>query len=386
MNDKRIISIYLPQFHPIPENDKWWGKGFTEWTNVTRATPLLKGHYQPHLPSDLGFCDLRLSDTREAQAELARQHGIYGFCYYHYWFNGHRLLNRPIDEVLASGKPDFPFMFCWANENWSRRWNEEDQAILMKHEYSLEDDERHINFLIPFFKDKRYIKVGNKPVFSIYRSDLFPDITKTIDLWRKVVRRHGFDDIYMINVQYFAKTFIDPAAYHFDASLAFQPNWAQAPSRLFGTWKDKLLHKLKIRESIYTVNYIAYYKDFVAQMMKAKPFDYKCYPSITPGWDNSARKKRKGAILLDSTPQLFSAWLADTLEKFKPYSKEENFIFINAWNEWAEGNHLEPCQKWGRAYLEALRDTLQSNHLTVENHEGSAQKDLSSVHQVPTRS
>ena len=192
--DVRPIAIYLPQFHPIPENDQWWGKGFTEWTNVARATPLLPGHYQPHLPSDLGFYDLRLADTREAQAELARQHGIYGFCYYHYWFNGHRLLNRPVDEVLASGKPDFPFMFCWANENWSRRWNEEDQAILIKHDYSFEDDERHINFLIPFFKDKRYIKVGNKPVFSIYRSDLFPDIARTIDIWRKVVRQHGFDD------------------------------------------------------------------------------------------------------------------------------------------------------------------------------------------------
>jgi len=380
MTNIRPIAIYLPQFHPIPENDAWWGKGFTEWTNVTRATPLLKGHYQPHLPSDLGFYDLRLADTREAQAELARQHGIYGFCYYHYWFNGHRLLNRPIDEVLASGKPDFPFMFCWANENWSRRWNEEDQAILMKHEYSLEDDERHINFLIPFFKDKRYIKVGNKPVFSIYRSDLFPDIAKTIELWRMVVRRHGFDDIYMINTQYFAKTFIDPAAYNFDASMGFQPNWAQAPSRLFGNWKDKLLHKLNIRESIYVANYIAYYKDFVARMIKTSSYNYKCYPSITPGWDNSARKKRKGAILLDSTPQLFSAWLEDVLGKFKPYSKEENFIFINAWNEWAEGNHLEPCQKWGRAYLEAFRDTLQSNHLTVEHYAPGAQKDLSPVH------
>jgi lipopolysaccharide biosynthesis protein len=380
MTNIRPIAIYLPQFHPIPENDAWWGKGFTEWTNVTRATPLLKGHYQPHLPSDLGFYDLRLADTREAQAELARQHGIYGFCYYHYWFNGHRLLNRPIDEVLASNKPDFPFMFCWANENWSRRWNEEDQAILIKHEYSLEDDERHINFLIPFFKDKRYIKVGNKPVFSIYRSDLFPDIAKTIELWRKVVRRHGFDDIYMINTQYFAKTFIDPMAYNFDASMSFQPNWAQGPSRLFGSWKDKLLRKLNIRESIYVENYIAYYKDFVDQMMKVPPYGYKCYPSVMPGWDNSARKRKKAAILLDSSPQLFSTWFSDVLAKFKPYSKDENFIFINAWNEWAEGNHLEPCQRWGRAYLEAVKDALDRYNSQPLKHASRSQENLPQIH------
>jgi hypothetical protein len=184
----------------------------------------------------------------------------------------------------------------------------------------------------------------------------------------------------MINMQYFKNTFIDPAAFNFDASMGFQPNWAQAPSRLFGSWKDKLMHKLNIRESIYVANYIAYYKDFVAGMMETSSYNYKCYPSVTPGWDNSARKKRKGAILLDSTPQLFSAWLEDVLKKFKPYSKEENFIFINAWNEWAEGNHLEPCQKWGRAYLEAFRDTLQSNHLTVEHYAPGTQKDLSPVH------
>ena len=356
--DIRPIAIYLPQFHPIAENDEWWGKGFTEWTNVTRAKPVLKGHYQPHLPSDLGFYDLRLADAREEQARLAKEYGIYGFCYYHYWFNGHRLLNRPVDEVLASGKPDFPFMFCWANENWSRRWNEEDANILMKHDYSLEDDEQHIKFLLPFFKDDRYIKVDNKPVFAIYRSDLFPDMAATIDLWRRIVREHGFEDLYMINVQYFAKTFIDPAKQHFDASLAFQPNWDKAPSRLFGSLKDKLLHKLNIRESLYAANYITYYEDFIKAMMAIPPYDYKCYPSVTPGWDNSARKRRKGAILLDSTPELFATWLEETVKKFKPYSPEENFIFVNAWNEWAEGNHLEPDQKWGRKYLEAFRETM----------------------------
>ncbi|HLZ88536.1 MAG TPA: glycoside hydrolase family 99-like domain-containing protein [Puia sp.] len=355
----RPVAIYLPQFHPIAENDEWWGKGFTEWTNVTKAKPLLKDHYQPHLPADLGFYDLRLADAREEQARLAREYDVYGFCYYHYWFNGHRLLNRPVDEVLASGKPDLPFMFCWANENWSRRWNEEDQAILMKHEYSFEDDEQHINFLMPFFKDPRYIKVGNKPVFAIYRADLFPDMKKTIGIWRRVARENGFDDIYMLTVQYFQHTFVDPKDQGFDAAISFQPNWTKAPSKLFGSFKDKLLHKLKIRESLYRHNYVTTYREFSQRMMSLPAPGYKAYPCVTPGWDNSARKRRRGAILLGSTPQLFAAWLADILRKFKPWSKEENFIFINAWNEWAEGNHLEPCQKWGRAYLEALKETLR---------------------------
>lgn len=355
----KAIAIHLPQFHPIPENDAWWGKGFTEWTNVVKAAPLLNGHYQPHLPSELGFYDLRLEETRIQQAQLAKEHNIYGFCYYHYWFNGKRLLNKPVDEIIASGKPDFPFMLCWANENWTRTWDGLEQNVLLKQDYSAEDDEQHINFLMPIFKDPRYIKIDNKPVFMIYRSDVIPNINATIEIWRKAARINGFDDMYMINVQYNPNTFIDPVTKNFDASMAFQPNWVQSPIRLFGTPKTKLLHKLKIKESLFAANYIQHYRTFAEHMMALPPYSYKCYPCVTPGWDNTARKKRKAAILLDSTPGEFKKWFSHTVKTFVPYSKEENLIFINAWNEWAEGNHLEPCQKWGRAYLEAVKEVLQ---------------------------
>src|SRR5665647_256742 len=189
----RPIAMYLPQFHPIPENDEWWGKGFTEWTNVAKAKPLFKGHYQPHLPADLGFYDLRLEESRIAQAEMAKVNGIYGFCYYHYWFNGKRILERPFQEIFETGKPDFPFMLCWANENWTRTWDGGNHHILLEQKHSPEDDRNHIKALIPYFKDSRYIRVDNKPVFSVYRASLFPDISNTIRIWREEAEKEGLE-------------------------------------------------------------------------------------------------------------------------------------------------------------------------------------------------
>ncbi|MDJ0634982.1 MAG: glycoside hydrolase family 99-like domain-containing protein [Xenococcaceae cyanobacterium MO_188.B29] len=186
-NNIKAIAFYLPQYHPIPENDKWWGKGFTEWTSVAKAKPLFKDHYQPHLPADLGFYDLRLPEVRQAQADLAREYGIYGFCYYHYWFNGKRLLERPFNEVLESGKPDFPFCLCWANENWTRRWDGQDREILIEQKYSVVDDREHIKSLISAFKDPRYIKIDGKPLFLIYRVNSLPDPSLTQKIWREEV-------------------------------------------------------------------------------------------------------------------------------------------------------------------------------------------------------
>lgn len=197
----RAIAFYLPQYHPVPENDEWWGKGFTEWRNVSKARPLFPGHYQPHLPADLGFYDLRLPEVREAQAELARAHGISGFVYYHYWFNGRRILERPFNEVLQSGKPDFPFCLCWANENWTRIWDGGDKHILLEQKYSAQDDLAHIQSLIPAFRDERYIRVNGKPLFLVYRAELIPDPVRTAAIWREAAIKAGVGDLYLARVE-----------------------------------------------------------------------------------------------------------------------------------------------------------------------------------------
>jgi hypothetical protein len=191
----RLIAFYLPQFHPIPENDDWWGKGFTEWRNVVQAKPLFPGHYQPHLPADLGFYDLRVPETRQAQADLAREYGIHGFCYYHYWFKGRRLLERPFNEVLTSGQPDFPFCLCWANESWTRAWDGQSGVILMKQEYSEEDDYQHIRWLSNVFRDKRYIRYEGKPLFLVYRVRDLPNPLQTTEIWRNEARRAGIGEL-----------------------------------------------------------------------------------------------------------------------------------------------------------------------------------------------
>ncbi|MFL6499709.1 MAG: glycoside hydrolase family 99-like domain-containing protein, partial [Candidatus Udaeobacter sp.] len=224
----RAIAFYLPQFHPIPENDAWWGKGFTEWTNVTKARPLFRGHYQPHLPSDLGFYDLRLSETREAQAELAREHGIFGFCYYHYWFHGRRLLERPFQEVLESGRPKFPFCLCWANEPWTRRWLGEGQDTLIAQTYSSEDDEAHSEFLSSVFRDERYITVGDRPVFLLYRPDRHPDPIRFTTLLKSAVRGATGNEPYLIALDA-GHPNEDDRKLGFDATLHFEPQLGLLP-------------------------------------------------------------------------------------------------------------------------------------------------------------
>lgn len=350
----RTIAIHLPQFHPTPENDKWWGKGFTEWTNVTKAKPLFKGHYQPHLPSDLGYYDLRLEQTRVEQAKLAKEYGIEGFCYYHYWFNGKRILNEPLDRILASKEPDFPFMYCWANENWTRRWDGADHEVLMEQKYNFDDDREHIKWLCKnVFSDKRYITINGAPVFVIYRPNLLPDIKKTIEIWREEAIKLGFEKLYVCGFQSMGTNSINPNSDGFDAAIEFQPNWSFLKKT--DIW-SKFRYKFNIgvgAPSIFN------YDLLVKKSIENLPPNYKQYPCITPCWDNSARKKKFAIIIKNSTPQKYYNWLKIIIEKFKPYSLEENFIFINAWNEWAEGNHLEPDQKWGKEYLEVTKKALE---------------------------
>jgi hypothetical protein len=359
-NKNRVIALYLPQFHPTKENNEWWGEGFTEWFNVAKAKPRFIGHYQPHLPADLGFYDLRLSETREAQAVLAKKYGIDGFCYYHYWFNGKRILERPFEEVLKSGKPDFPFMLCWANENWTRGWVDDHHNILLKQEYSKEDDLAHIRYLLPIFKDDRYIKIDGKPVFCIYKSTLFPDIESTIKLWREEASKVGVE-LYICRFESYGITGQEYLKAGFDAAVEFQPHLAKE-NRYLGTKKiiTQIINKLS--RFFFSKNIkplVLSYKKYVDYMCTIGMPTYKRFPCVTPMWDNSPRRQFYFFAFKGSTPFLYKKWLRHIFNIFKPFSKNENFIFINAWNEWGEGNHLEPCQKWGKQYLEKTKEVVE---------------------------
>lgn len=360
MTTIKPIAIYLPQFHPTPENDLWWGKGFTEWTNATKAQPRFEGHYQPHLPTDLGFYDLRLEEARLAQEQMAKTYGIHGFCYYHYWFNGKRVLYEPLDRKLKNPKEDLPFMMCWANENWTRTWDGSEDKILLSQEYNIEDDRKHIQHLITYFKDNRYIKVNGKPVFIIYRPKFIPNIEKTIEIWRNEVISAGFPDLYIGFSQNYEHQY-EPTTKGFDFAFEFQPDFVNTSARMPfpKTLVEKVVRKIKkkIKIKVADQNFYIDYDGFADKQI-SKDFKKNIYPGITPMWDNSARRKENPFILHDSTPEKYKEWLKHIKENYPWENVPENFLFINAWNEWAEGNHLEPCQKWGTQYLEATKETI----------------------------
>jgi lipopolysaccharide biosynthesis protein len=355
----RSIAIYLPQFHPIKENDEWGGKGFTEWRNVVKGKQIIKGQYQPHIPSDLGFYDLRVPEVMESQVEMAKNYGIYGFCFYHYWFNGKRLLEMPVNNLLESQKIDFPFCLCWANENWSRNWDGRTKNILIAQDYNSEDDINHMNYLCKHvFSDDRYIKVDGKPLFIVYRPSLLPDPNRTFEIWRQIARKHGFDDLYLGFFWSFEAN-INPKKYGLDFAAQFPPN--QIPIRTKRSYLGHALNKLGIKIGKRQKNLVYEYKNLSEYCSKAEfPDDYLLYPTITPMWDNYVRRRNGGSrIYLNSNPNLYKNWLTNICQKFNPPSEEENFVFINAWNEWAEGNHLEPCEKWGHQYLEATHSVVK---------------------------
>ncbi len=376
----RSIAFYLPQFHPIPENDEWWGRGFTEWTNVTKAKPLFKGHYQPHLPADLGFYDLRLPELREAQADLARRFGVDAFCYYHYWFNGRRLLDRPFREVLASGRPDFPFMLCWANENWTRVWDGGGALILLEQAYSEDDDREHLKALVSAFKDPRYVKVEGKPVFLVYRVADLPDPKRTAAIWREEAERAGLPGIYLCRVERMPPDHADPAEIGFDAGVEFQPDHMRVGGFVTGSTGARILRRIVRPEHPFRHNQIYSYDDLVERSLAQPQPGYVRFPCVTPSWDNSSRRKQWATIFVGSTPEKYGGWLEQTLRRFQPCSSDADLVFTNAWNEWAEGNHLEPDQRWGLGYLEAhlaarvrARDAICSRGqgvASVERHSG----------------
>jgi hypothetical protein len=349
----RLIAFFLPQFHPIPENDGWWGKGFTEWTNVTKARPLFRDHYQPRLPADLGFYDLRMPDVRAAQADLARAHGIHGFCYYHYWFDGRLLLERPFDEVLRSGEPDFPFCLCWANEPWTRRWDGREKDILQPQSYSAADDLAHIRWLLPALADSRAITIDDRPAFLVYQSKDLPDPARTVDTWREEVLKAGLPGVYLISCETGWDAGWDATCVGFDAKVLFQPQFAM----LFGSGTQidtGASAKLRVFD----------YQKAWSALANPAPVSYRRFDTVCPGWDNTARAGERGVVLHGSTPEAYRRWLEHAIERVATEPRDHRIVFLNAWNEWAEGCHLEPDQRDGRAYLEATRRALTSAGLS----------------------
>ncbi len=351
----RAIAMYLPQFHPIPENDEWWGNGFTEWTNVTKAQPLFKGHHQPQLPADLGFYDLRVPEVREQQAALAKEYGIHGFCYYHYWFGSKRLLEQPFEEVLQSGKPDFPFCLCWANESWGRGWLGGDENILIKQEYSEDDLRKHARWLAKAFADNRYIRVNNKPVFLIYRFISIPKEIDVVTILRDEISKCGGDDPYLVAIDVHNENFNYRAA-GFDHVLAFKPSLG----KLHAAFYDKpLLSKLRRNLKLGVINRtlkIYDYEEAVAIM--AQKSSVEKIPCTLVGWDNSPRRVERGIIFKNCNPESFGRVIEKELTEWVKRDPSVDLFFINGWNEWAEGNFLEPSQQFGLGYLEAFRNAI----------------------------
>jgi hypothetical protein len=349
----RLIAFYLPQFHPIPENDEWWGKGFTEWTNVAKAKPLYPGHYQPRLPADLGFYDLRVSETRAQQANMAREYGLEAFCYYHYWFGGKQLLQRPLEEVVRLGEPDFGFCVCWANQTWTGIWHGSPNKILIEQTYPGDDDHRaHFESLLPAFADRRHIRVDGKPVFMIYRPRDLPDCRKTLDFWREMAIKAGLGGLHLIGVH--EDPDWQPADFGFDASIT-----PRLPARRGWVSRRNTIKWLKQKQEIMRgFPTIHEYEMIMDSFLPNRSNRILNYPCVVPNWDNTPRSGANGLVLHNSTPELFRRHLRQAVSMTDGVESDRNLIFIKSWNEWAEGNYLEPDRRFGLRYLEVIRDEL----------------------------
>lgn len=350
----RLIAFYLTQFHPTPENDRWWGKGFTEWTNVTKAAPLFDGHYQPHLPTDLGFYDLRLRETRHDQISIAKKYGIDGFCYHYYWFSGTRILNRPLDDMLADPESDMPFCLCWANENWTRRWDAADNDILIAQKYLPGDDLNFIKSLIPFFKDSRYIRFDGAPFFIVYRPQHLSDARKSAVIWRDYCKTVGIGRIHICAALTHGNK--DYVQFGFDSGVEFPPHNLESCAYInqridfFEPFQGNVLE----------------YKDVAQSYLNRRYEPNNVFRTVFPCWDNTARTGPRALVTFNGTPANYEYWLAGTIRRtVRDFPADDRFVFINAWNEWAEGCHLEPDIKFQREFLNA---TLRAKNGTSEKH------------------
>lgn len=354
-----IIAYYLPQYHPTPDNDRWWGKGFTEWTNVAKAKPLFRGHYQPKIPADLGFYDLRNDWVREEQAQLAHKAGVTGFCYYHYWFgNGKKELEIPFNKVLKSGKPDFPFCLCWANESWYRKfWNKDGEVIdskfLIEQNYPGENDHiNHFNHLLSAFKDDRYIKIDNKPIFVIYKPLTFPQVDDFIKLWNKLAIDNGFNGIFFIGFTYnVEKEGEEILKAGFNAVDSCRLNRNRIKN--FGWFFRKLLSV--VFHTPRKTSYKKYYPKLIGDIEKDHP---KIFPTLIPNWDHTPRSGINGDLMTKSRPEYFKKHCLDVLRAISKKDKNSQICFLKSWNEWGEGNYMEPDLKYGHGYINALSEAI----------------------------
>ncbi len=350
----KVLALHLPQFHPIPENDEWWGRGFTEWTNVTAAQPLFPTHAQPKLPSDLGFYDLRLPEAREAQAALAHAHGISGFCYYHYWFNGRRLLDRPVRDILRSQRPDFPFCLFWANETWSRRWLGEEKDVLMTQTYSEQDNVMHARYLASAFSDARYIRVAGRPLFLIYRPTHMPCLGHFLAELKGQCAAVGVKPPLVLGCSAHAEA-TDMRSLGLDGTLDFQPKLGLLP----GAFEEDPARLERNRAAGVDSNAPRVYDADRLRNEMAELRDrlaYPVYPSVFVSWDNTPRRGDDGIVLLPRNVESFARGLqqATTYLQERGDQLEEPLLFLNAWNEWAEGNFLEPDRELGPRLLEEV--------------------------------
>lgn len=353
-NDEKLIAFYLPQFHTFKENDEWHGKGFSEWTNVTKAIPQFTGHNQPQLPIDVGFYDLSTDKVMYRQIELAKNYGIYGFCFHYYWFSGKRLMEKPIFNYLNNKELDLPFCLCFANENWSKNWDGGDKEVLIEQKFLEDDPKQFAQDIMPFFADERYIKINNKPILVVYKPQLFKkEILKNFaDELNKKAKENGLDGVYLI----MAKTQdieTNPKEFFMDAVVEFPPH-------IIDRYAKKVIKKTYLNPSFN--GRIFDMEGFIKKQEYLYETDYKLYKTVFPSWDNTARKAYTGASVFEISPELYKKWLKDCINWTKEKNnKDEQFIFINAWNEWAEGAHLEPDQKYGYAYLQATKEVLEES-------------------------
>jgi hypothetical protein len=361
-----VLAFYLPQYHPIPENDEWWGKGFTEWTHTAKAKPLFPGHKQPHIPSDLGFYDLRVPETRIAQADLARTHGINGFIYWHYWFgNGKQLLERPFNEVVKTGEPDFPFCLAWANHTWKGRLHGLKDNILFQQLYpGKEDHTAHFYSLLNAFRDERYIKTDNKPLFIIYSPEEIPETRKFLDLWNELAIKNGFNGIHFIAIHYNKWN---------HSKDGFEGQTVHQPAHYIAVLEKKLYSRIigfAKRHTLGVFPFVINYKN-VTSGYHFKDFPKDTFiPTIIPNWDTTPRLNTRGWVFHKSSPELFKMHLENACKFVSLQNNAHKMIFIKSWNEWAEGNYLEPDMEWGKGYLEVIKEvtTKYSVNVGEESH------------------